>query len=57
MGIILLLFFKPVSAIRVTEILNAFRGFVPKLYSGARAQDPSLQSLQRIYNSLLILKN
>ena len=33
-------YFKPVSAIRVTEILNAFRGFVPKLYSGARAPRP-----------------
>ena len=50
-------YFRPVLAIRVTEILNAFRGFVPELHLGARAQYPYLQSLQRIYNTLLIIKN
>lgn len=53
MGIILLLFFKPVSAIRVTEILKVFIGFTPALQSergrdrggGTRSQNPPVHKL------------
>ena len=48
-------YFRPVSAIRGTELLKAFRDFALHFNWGARPQDPQSQRLQRIYTPLHIL--